>query len=84
MRPEFSALLRDIYPDYQDNLPIVQNNKPLQCLTKSMFFWSHSLQEGNPGSNIQVMEKPQPLATFVIQILCYKLLYTILITFKIC
>ncbi|XP_046847639.1 uncharacterized protein LOC124441242 [Xenia sp. Carnegie-2017] len=42
MRPEFSALLKDIYPHLQDNLPLVSQNEPLKCIEKSMFFWSHN------------------------------------------
>ncbi|XP_046847641.1 NFX1-type zinc finger-containing protein 1-like [Xenia sp. Carnegie-2017] len=42
MRPEFSALLKDIYPNLQDNLPLVLQNEPLKCIEKSMFFWSHN------------------------------------------
>ena len=41
MRPEFSALLHDIYPKLEDNLPLVSKNQSLKCVTKSMFFWSH-------------------------------------------
>ena len=41
MRPEFSALLKDIYPNLQDNLELVLKNEPLKCLSTSMFFWSH-------------------------------------------
>ncbi|EDO34755.1 predicted protein, partial [Nematostella vectensis] len=45
MRPEFSALLHDIYPKLEDNLPRVSQNKPLGCLDKSMFFWTHNHTE---------------------------------------
>ncbi|EDO29256.1 predicted protein, partial [Nematostella vectensis] len=45
MRPEFSALLKDIYPNLKDNLPRVSQNKPLECLDKSMFFWTHNHPE---------------------------------------
>jgi hypothetical protein len=41
MRPEFSALLKDIYPKLQDNLELVLKNEPLKCIAKSMFFWAH-------------------------------------------
>ncbi|XP_028413034.1 NFX1-type zinc finger-containing protein 1-like [Dendronephthya gigantea] len=41
MRPEFSALLKDIYPRLKDNLSLVLKNEPLKCIAKSMFFWSH-------------------------------------------
>jgi hypothetical protein len=39
MRPEFSELLLDIYPELEDNLELVLNNKPLPFMDKSMFFW---------------------------------------------
>ncbi|XP_046849228.1 NFX1-type zinc finger-containing protein 1-like [Xenia sp. Carnegie-2017] len=42
MLPEFSALLKDIYPYLKDNLPLVSKNEPLKCIEKSMFFWSHN------------------------------------------
>jgi hypothetical protein len=45
MRPEFSALLQDIYPDLEDNLELVSQNAPLKCIGKSMFFWSHGYPE---------------------------------------
>ena len=45
MRPEFSALLHDIYPDLEDNLKLVSQNAPLKCMGKSMFFWSHDHPE---------------------------------------
>ena len=45
MRPEFSALLRDIYPHLEDNMERVAGNKPIECLVKSMFFWSHNCPE---------------------------------------
>ena len=54
MRPEFSVMLREIYPDYLDNLQIVCENTPLKCLKKSMFFWSHSFPEGNPDKKHEV------------------------------
>ena len=41
MRPEFSFLLLDIYPNLEDNLPLVSKNEPLKCIGKSMFFWCH-------------------------------------------
>ena len=39
MRPEFSELLRDIYPELEDNLQFVLRNKPLPFMDKSIFFW---------------------------------------------
>ena len=42
MRPEFSALLKDIYPNLKDNLALVRANKPLDCLQHSMYFWTHN------------------------------------------
>ena len=52
MRPEFSALLKDIYPHLEDNLERVAGNKPIDCLVKSMFFWSHDCpEEGRKKGN---------------------------------
>lgn len=45
MRPEFSSLLKDIYPDLKDNLALVSSNKPLDCMQHSMFFWTHNNPE---------------------------------------
>jgi hypothetical protein len=39
MRPEFSELLRDIYPELEDNLQFVLRNNPLPFMDKSIFFW---------------------------------------------
>ena len=41
MRPEFSELLRDIYPNLEDNLKVVGKNEALKCIEKCMFFWNH-------------------------------------------
>jgi len=41
MRPEFSELLKDIYPYLEDNTSVVTNNQKLECMVKSMFFWNH-------------------------------------------
>ena len=55
MRPEFSCMLKDIYPDYEDFEGIAEKNKTIHCLPFSMFFWSHSYDEvkdrsaRNPG-----------------------------------
>jgi hypothetical protein len=45
MRPEFSELLLDIYPDLEDNLDLVSRNKPLPFIEKPVFFWSHNFPE---------------------------------------
>ena len=47
MRPEMSALLRDIYPKLQDNLEIVEdeNHKPPAFFEKSIYFWTHEHKE---------------------------------------
>ena len=45
MRPEFSRLLLDIYPELEDNLAMVAQNQPLPFMEKSIFFWSHTYPE---------------------------------------
>ena len=47
MRPEFSLMLKDIYPELRDNMKIVLNENHSQhyCINKPMYFWSHNLQE---------------------------------------
>ena len=47
MRPEFSLMLKDIYPDLRDNKAIVldENHWQHYCINKPMYFWSHNLQE---------------------------------------
>ena len=47
MRPEFSIMLRDIYPNLKDSESIVlnQDHKQHYCINKSMFFWTHDFLE---------------------------------------
>ena len=55
MRPEFSCMLKDIYPEYSDFDGLAAKNKVINCLPCSMFFWSHEYDEvkdrsaRNPG-----------------------------------
>ena len=55
MRPEFSCMLKDIYPEYSDFDGLAAKNKVINCLPCSMFFWSHDYDEvkdrsaRNPG-----------------------------------
>ncbi len=51
MRPEFSALLKDIYPDLEDNLERVKLNRSPECLEKSLFFWTHAHTEDGCKKN---------------------------------
>ena len=62
MRPEFSALLKDIYPDLKDNLSIVGNNKRLTCIRESMFFWDHHSQEKSGRSVTNEEEAARAIA----------------------
>ena len=62
MRPEFSALLHDIYPNLEDNLPLVSKNESLKCVTKSMFFWSHNFHEKHDRTYTNVQEAERILA----------------------
>ena len=68
MRPEFSKLLLDIYPDLQDNLARVSKNIPLTCIAKSMFFWSHSSREtfGRSHTNKEEVLRVTQLAMFLL------------------
>jgi hypothetical protein len=45
MRPEFSKLLLDIYPDLKDNLAKVERHRPAEAICKSMQFWNHDETE---------------------------------------
>ena len=47
MRPEFSIMLQDIYPNLKDSESIVLNedHKQHYCINKSMFFWTHDFLE---------------------------------------
>ena len=45
MRPEFSKLLLDIYPDYKDFPNLDKKNQPLNCLQNSIFWWDHDYAE---------------------------------------
>ena len=69
MRPEFSALLHDIYPHLEDNLPLVSRNKPLNCIEKSMFFWCHADPEKKDRTYTNVMEAERVIA-LVMYLLC--------------
>ena len=69
MRPEFSALLHDIYPHLEDNLPLVSRNKPLNCIEKSMFFWSHADPEKKDRTYTNIMEAERVIA-LVMYLLC--------------
>ena len=69
MRPEISRLLHDIYPNLQDNLTRVEKNEAAKCLSKSMYFWSHTDEETagrsytNEGEAVRVIN----LALFLMQ-----------------
>ena len=58
MRPEFSIMLRDIYPNLKDGESIVLNEDHEQhnCITKSMFFWTHNFFEKKSRSYINKEE----------------------------
>ena len=45
MRPEFSCMLKDIYPEYEDFADLSVKNVVIKCLPCSMFFWSHDYDE---------------------------------------
>ena len=62
MRPEFSALLKDIYPNLQDNLELVLKNEPLKCIAKSMFFWYHEDPEKKDRTFTNVKEAERVIA----------------------
>ena len=65
MRPEFSALLRDIYPNLEDNLPLVLKNEPLKCIEKSMFFWCHDDPEKKDRTYTNVKEAERVIALVI-------------------
>ena len=69
MRPEFSALLRDIYPNLEDNLPLVSKNEQLKCIEKSMFFWCHDDPEIQDRTYSNIKEAERVIA-LVIYLLC--------------
>ncbi|XP_028413718.1 NFX1-type zinc finger-containing protein 1-like [Dendronephthya gigantea] len=62
MRPEFSALLHDIYPNLEDNLEMVSLNQPLKCIKKSMYFWSHESPEKHERTYTNVEEADRIIA----------------------
>ena len=68
MRPEFSSLLHDIYPDLEDNLSIVSKNAPLKCVAKSMFFWSHEHPEkyDRTYTNVEEAERIVALVLYLL------------------
>ena len=69
MRPEFSALLKDIYPRLGDNLSVVSRNEAPACVEKSMFFWDHEDPEigGRSYVNKGEVERVVKLALYFIQ-----------------
>lgn len=68
MRPEFAALLLDIYPNLQSNLVRVSGNSPPNCISSSMFFWNHSDPEiaGRSYINEKEADRAINLALFFI------------------
>ncbi len=65
MRPEFSQLLKDIYPKLEDNLAVVGRHKKADCLERTMFFWSHDFFEDGEkqeGSRSKVNQKEAEMA----------------------
>ena len=68
MRPEMSALLRDIYPKLEDNLKVVEKRKPANFMEKSMFFWTHNHKEDlNPMIRSKLNEKEAEMAVVLAQ-----------------
>jgi hypothetical protein len=67
MRPEFSNLLRGIYPDLQDNLDKVSKHEPAEGLLKSMVFWNHDKPEavGRSKSNVEECRRAVLLAEYL-------------------
>ena len=45
MRPEFSALLKDIYPELQNFQDLERDREPHPCISTTMFFWNHEYPE---------------------------------------
>ena len=68
MRPEFSELLRDIYPNLEDNHQVVSQNEALKCIEKSMFFWNHEDPEKKDRTYTNIKEAERIVA-FVIFLL---------------
>ena len=69
MRPEFADLILDIYPDLENNLPMVSNNVPANCIKYSSFFWDHEDQEtgGRSYTNDGEARRAVRLALFLLQ-----------------
>jgi len=83
MRPEFSALLLDIYPELQNSAK-VRLNMPAVCVEKSMFFWHHTDQEqySRSYSNNKEADRAVKLALFLIQQGCSLQQITILAAYQ--
>jgi hypothetical protein len=68
MRPEFSAFLKDIYPDLQDNLRLLARHPlPAEGLVNSMCFWNHDEPEevGRSKSNVEECRRAVLLAEYL-------------------
>ena len=83
MRPEFAELLHDIYPSLQ-NADSVYNNKPIACVSKSMYFWDHRDQEksGRSYSNELEAQRVIKLVVFLIQQGCHPDKITVLAAYQ--
>ena len=69
MRPEFSQLLLDIYPQLLDNMDVVGAREAPRCMEHSMFFWHHDGQETSERSfkNEEEVVRVTQLALWFIQ-----------------
>ncbi|XP_063689728.1 NFX1-type zinc finger-containing protein 1 homolog [Bolinopsis microptera] len=68
MRPEFSCMLKDIYPKYRDFPDLDKKNEKIECLPNSMYFWSHKFPENKDCSvkNLREANMVVALAMFFI------------------
>uniref|UniRef100_A0A1I8J6T6 AAA_11 domain-containing protein n=1 Tax=Macrostomum lignano TaxID=282301 RepID=A0A1I8J6T6_9PLAT len=87
MRPEFSLLLRDIYPNLRDNTSVVDRVLKPACLVQSMFFWTHNEPEtqepGRHGAiNTEEAKRCVRLAMFLVDQGCSPDRITILCAYK--
>ena len=62
MRPEFSDLLKDIYPQLRDFPGLAKKNVPFPCISTTMFFWDHEFAEQKERSVKNTKEATMAIA----------------------
>jgi len=65
MRPNFRTLMADIYPDLTDNVPVVEKLDPLDCIQRSVYWWTHTHEQQHEGTSFSNREEAGMVAQLV-------------------